>query len=203
MLNLHQKQSTHPFHRKYNGFFNCLSTVTQEEGLSAFYAGPSLLPTILYHTVDPLFSTAHHFIIARVMGISIDDTPLQYAMCDLGLTTLGLAVTIPLETVRRRLWSQQNRVKRNIGGRAFATCVRRSEVPYTSMWNCLYRICTEEGSAEVISKGEKRKQKRNSTSNGDGRIQWKRGELHISALYRGFWLKFSIAAATVMLASLS
>ncbi|TPX42182.1 hypothetical protein SeLEV6574_g05723 [Synchytrium endobioticum] len=200
-------QTTNPYHRKYKSFCNCISLVAQEEGLSAFYAGPSLLPAILYNTIDPLVTTAHHFLIARVFGIAMNEAPFTYAMYDLGLTTLGIAITLPLETVRRRLWAQQRRIKRNVNGRDFVTCVRRSEVPYTSMWNCLYRICTEEGNAEVVSKGEKRKKSRSQytshSSDDDGISLRKSREVHIGALYRGFWLRFSIAAATVMLASLS
>ncbi|TPX31553.1 hypothetical protein SmJEL517_g05146 [Synchytrium microbalum] len=193
-------QTTNPFHRKYKGFLHCISTVSNEEGLSAFYGGPSLLPTLLYYTLEPIFADAHHFIIYRVIGISMESSPLLYALADLGLTTLNLGITLPLETVRRRLFAQQSRIKRRTSStREFVTCVRRSSIPYTSMWNVLYRIVTEEGTVvpqktrKNGSRSSNSKQRNGGPSTGE---EQSRLDLHISALYRGFWLRFALASAT-------
>ncbi|RKO93710.1 mitochondrial carrier domain-containing protein [Blyttiomyces helicus] len=136
-------QTSNPFHKKYRGVFHCLRTSIAEEGLSAIYLGRNLIPTLLFHSITPFFKYSTDLIIVRLLGISFDDAPFRYSLCELALHTLELLITLPLETIRRRLQCQV--VARIPGDLELSTVVERSPIPYAGIGNCAWRIVFEEG----------------------------------------------------------
>lgn len=142
-----QVQSNSPLQRKYNGPFHALRTIIQEEGL---YASHNHLPTILYHTIVPLFQNTIPLIIDRVFRVSVNDSPFVYHLAELGLNTLEILITIPLDTIRKRLQCQ---VSTSISGnKRYETVVALRPVPYTGMANAAYCIMKEEGSRSKSNK---------------------------------------------------
>lgn len=101
----------------------------------------------------PLVHFSVPLIIERFLGFEAADNPVIYGLAELGLNTLGLCVTLPFETVRRRLQVQQRRsgssthmVTANSAGigKPFKTCVEVRPYPYTGVVEAMYRILTEE-----------------------------------------------------------
>ncbi|KAI8808886.1 mitochondrial carrier domain-containing protein [Cladochytrium replicatum] len=152
-------QTKNRFHRKYYGTWHCLSTIYREEGgFRGLWFGRNFFPAILQHTVAPFFKYGTSVIIQRVFNILPQDSPYLYGMCEFGLGTLELVLTLPLETIRRRLQLQPSIstgftqppvaaliVPRSKLGRDFETSVEMSRVPYTGLWDCAWRMIYEEG----------------------------------------------------------
>lgn len=144
-------QSAQPLHRKYTGPFDALSTISREEGgMWAMYFHPNLLiPTLLEGILRPLIHLSTPLIISRVLNIEPSTSPLSFAAAEFVLGSLGLLVTIPLETIRKRLQIQSRadfvRGGRPNGvGRAWRTCVETRPAPYAGVVEAVYRILTEE-----------------------------------------------------------
>ncbi|KAJ1803495.1 hypothetical protein LPJ75_005865, partial [Coemansia sp. RSA 2598] len=160
-------QSASPIHRKYRGTFHALKTVSREEGgLMAMYLSPyHLVPTLLKHTLDPIFRDMGSFFLDRVAGIDPYDHPTTFAFGGLVWKTVSALVMLPIDTIRARLQAQTrytNKVsstakqlaagpasaglaKKTEQFKEFRTCVPLSTVPYTGMANCAWRIIAEEG----------------------------------------------------------
>ncbi|PWN53544.1 mitochondrial carrier [Violaceomyces palustris] len=104
-------QSTLPYHRKYKGPVDAFKKMLQEEGgWRTAYLHPNLLiPTILDFTLRPLLSLSTPLIIERTLRLDSNTSPVMYSIAELGLSTLSLIVTLPIETVRRRLQIQMRR----------------------------------------------------------------------------------------------
>ncbi|GAA5949336.1 hypothetical protein JCM21900_005610 [Sporobolomyces salmonicolor] len=163
-------QSAQPAHRKYSNPFHALRTILHEEGgLKATYFHPNLfLPAILEGVVRPLIHLATPLIITRYLHLEPSTSPLSYGLAELVLSTAGLLVTIPLETVRRRLQIQSRaefvRAGRAGGvGRPWRTCVETRPAPYAGMVEAVYRILTEE-----TGKIPRRRRLRRRSSAGPG-----------------------------------
>lgn len=149
-------QTASPTHRKYTGFMNCLRTSVSEEGWRGLYLSPiHLVPTVLHHTILPFLANTRALVIDRVFGISAADSPFLHALVELGLSTAELLITLPLETIRKRLQVQM----RSHGSIKTAVplpgCVALRKRPYSGWFDCLFRIITEEG-------GSRRKRRRRS-----------------------------------------
>ncbi|KAJ2715383.1 hypothetical protein H4R19_001229, partial [Coemansia spiralis] len=156
-------QSASPIHRKYRGMVHTLRTVAREEGgLSALYFSPyHLVPTLVKHSLDPVFRSMGSFAIDRVAGIDPYDHPGAFAIGGLLWKTISAVVMLPIDTVRARLMVQPRYAAKASARsdrlaakgddkppevfRDFRTCVPISPVPYTGMANCAWRIVTEEG----------------------------------------------------------
>jgi fusion and transport protein UGO1 len=136
-------QTWSPSHRKYRGLADAWGTILKEEGWSAFYAAPNLTATIVYHTVRALFLNTTNLIIDRVFKISNEEQPILYALCELGLNTMELLVTLPLETVRRRLQVQNN--SNVVPNESLETVVELRNRKYAGMLDCFVSIIEEEG----------------------------------------------------------
>ncbi|KAL1920393.1 uncharacterized protein VTP21DRAFT_770 [Calcarisporiella thermophila] len=163
-------------HRKYKGLLDALRTITAEEGLTHLYFGSHLLPTLLYHTLGPLITTTTPLIIERVMGISSEESPILYGLAQFGLSTLELLVTLPLDTIRKRL--QLQRKARVRDGRELETVVEVRQAPYSGMIDCAKKMIREEG--------EK------------GWLGWR-----LAPLYRGFSFHFTSNAMLFLLQSVN
>ena len=101
-------QSTLPRHRKYRGPYDAmLQIVEQEGGWKTTFLHPHLLiPTILGYTFRPLISLGTPLLIDHYLRVDSNGSPVLYALWELILSTIGLGITLPIETVRRRLQVQ-------------------------------------------------------------------------------------------------
>lgn len=137
-------QSASPLNRKYNkGILQALRSMSREEGgVRNIYLSKNLAPTILYHTIRPLISTSIPIVIDRTLGISASDAPMVYSAAELVMSTLGLLVTLPLETIRKRLHCQVPQLPKEP---RFETTVAIRPVPYSGIFDALYKIMKEEG----------------------------------------------------------
>lgn len=144
-------QSAQPMHKKYTGPVHALRTILAEEGgLQTTYFHPNLLvPTVVEGLVRPLLHLSTPLIISRYFLLEPSTSPLKFGLAELVLGSLSLLVTIPLETVRKRLQIQSRadfvRGGRAGGtGRAWRTCVETRPRPYAGVVEAVYRILTEE-----------------------------------------------------------
>ncbi|KAF9421201.1 hypothetical protein BGZ94_008918 [Podila epigama] len=133
---------TSPAHRKYTGVFNCLTTIVSEEGWTALWGGVNLAPTLVYHMLTPLLTNSVPFVLDQVFQLDADESPLVYALAELGLNTLDLLIRLPVETVRKRL---QIQIQAKIPGKRYETVVETRRRPYVGMIDAIYRIIHEEG----------------------------------------------------------
>lgn len=94
--------------RKYIWPWDALRTIRREEGgWFGVYLHPNLLvPTLLDYTFRPLIALATPLLIDQVLRTEPGTAPARYALAELVVSTLGLLVTLPIETVRRRLQVQ-------------------------------------------------------------------------------------------------
>lgn len=168
-------QSTLPRHRKYTGPWDALKKIVREEGgWRAIYGHPHLVvPALLDLTIRPLLSLSSPLLIERWLHLEPNSSPVSYALAELLVTTSGLLVSLPIETVRRRLQVQRrpassSRVKASLTSskpssgasagdaptsrpsgntgtmRGLRTCVETRPKPYTGVVEAIYRIVTEE-----------------------------------------------------------
>ncbi|KAJ1969627.1 hypothetical protein H4R35_006088 [Dimargaris xerosporica] len=101
-------QTSLPSRRKYQGVFSGLATICREEGgLRALYlSSVHLIPTMVFHTLRPLFENCSALFLNRVLGLSAIDAPVTHMLAELGFRTLELAVMLPIDTIRKRLQAQ-------------------------------------------------------------------------------------------------
>jgi fusion and transport protein UGO1 len=145
-------QSAQPQHRKYSGPLDAFNAIIREEGgLYTTYFHPHLLfPALLEGIVRPLIFLATPLIISRSFHIEPSSSPILFACAEFILGSLGLLITIPVETVRKRLQIQTRapvvRGNKPGGGtgRPWRTCVETRDAPYAGMVDAVYRILTEE-----------------------------------------------------------
>jgi len=140
-------------HRRYTGPFDAFNQILQHEGgLYGMYFHPQLFfPTILdsaalvlAESLGPRFASR---LFGRLLGFGpdsriADDThPFLWALAQLMSSCACLLVTLPIETVRRRLQAQ---TRGNAG--PIATCVETRRRPYVGVIDCIYSILVEERS---------------------------------------------------------
>ncbi|KAF1804942.1 mitochondrial carrier domain-containing protein [Mucor lusitanicus] len=131
-------QSASPLCSKYNGPLHALRTMFSEEGgIRGVYLSKNLLPTLFYHLITPLISCSTPLLIARMLRISAADSPILYGAAELTLSTVGLLILLPLETIRKRLHCQ-------VPGDFKSTVAIRPQ-PYRGVLDALYKIMKEEG----------------------------------------------------------
>ncbi|CAG8742100.1 13506_t:CDS:2, partial [Racocetra fulgida] len=120
-------QTASPVHKKYSGTFDCLRQMIKEEGLTSLYWSHNLVPSIVFHTICPLLECTVPLIIDRVFHINPTDSPILYGLAQLGLSTLQLLITLPIETIRKRLHCQ---IVSRVPEKSFATVVQTRKAPY-------------------------------------------------------------------------
>ncbi|OLY80614.1 Mitochondrial substrate carrier family protein B [Smittium mucronatum] len=148
-------QSLSPIHRKYNGILDCLKKINSEEGglIMGVYLNPfHAIPAFVQHTVNPFFSNFGNVIFSRVLDLDPYMDPFKLNVASLFWRLSQLFVSLPVDTVRKRLMAQPNykfigngSVSPDEKFREFKTVVKISSVPYTGMINCAWRVVTEEG----------------------------------------------------------
>ncbi|KAI8979473.1 Prenylcysteine lyase-domain-containing protein [Mycotypha africana] len=133
-------QSAAPSCKKYNGLFHALRDLFKEEGgiTGVYLYSKNLIPTIFHHTLTPLISCSTPLLVSRMLKVSPADSPLLYSVADLAISTVGLIVMLPLETIRKRLQCQLPRER-------LKTTVAIRPQPYNGVLEALYRILKEEG----------------------------------------------------------
>lgn len=147
-------QSASSLNSKYQGIVHAFRTMCREEGgLRGVYASKNLTATILYHTIKPLLSSSIPIVIDRTLGVSASDSPVLYCIAEFVLTTSGLLVTLPLETVRKRLHCQVATSPKN---KPFDTAVAVRPIHYRGVLDALYKIMKEEGTLDKRIPKEKK-----------------------------------------------
>ncbi|PVF93171.1 mitochondrial carrier [Serendipita vermifera] len=131
--------------------------------LGSLYTHPTLLlPALLDNTLRPLISLLMPRIIENMTGVRIGVNVWMYPLCEFIGGVIGLGITIPIETIRRRLQAQvavhglpdvENLSRSRSSTKAsydsdekVSSCVHLSPRPYTGILDCLWRILTEERS---------------------------------------------------------
>ncbi|TKY90767.1 hypothetical protein EX895_000765 [Sporisorium graminicola] len=120
-------QSTLPAHRKYSGPYDAIKkTLREEGGWKTAYLHPNLLiPTILDFTLRPLLSLGAPLLIEHTLRLEPNTHPISYAIAELAITTASLCITLPIETVRRRLQLQIRKPVGAIPEEATASLTRK------------------------------------------------------------------------------
>lgn len=150
-------QSSQLRHRLYSGPLDGLRQIVQNEGgYRSIFLHPNLLfPALLDNLLRPLLNLATPLIIDRFLSIDKSHEPVRFGLAEFGLSTLGLLIILPLETIRKRLQlqSRQTHHPRSSSGdqqhpvdRQFKGCVRLRPEPYNGIVEGIYRIITEEKS---------------------------------------------------------
>lgn len=199
-------QTSHPSHRPYSGPISTLRSVINDEGgVSSMYMHSSLLiPTILDNTIRPFLSLATPMFIYRTFGIAEDTHPTTYALAQLFFASASLLVTLPIETVRRRL-----QVQTRNGSPPLRACIQLRPTPYSGLLDTVWRILKEERSTFVVTRRTSRKRSRSFKGKERAedvavreiqRESWFASS-GIAQLYRGFYTGLT-ANAVFILASI-
>ncbi|KAF5355963.1 hypothetical protein D9756_004180 [Leucocoprinus leucothites] len=190
-------------YRTYTGPLDALHKVLRDEGgLKGIYFHPNLLiPTLLDSALRPIVSFALPGLIASYFGashITEETHPVAWGCTELAASCIGLLVTLPIETIRRRLQVQVRGTAEPIKG-----CVELRPAPYNGVVDALWHILTEERSDIPIphrrrrrrnsksSKGEK-EEKEEENSDDEPESIWK--STGLGQLYRGLGMRFSASA---------
>ncbi|KAK9723055.1 hypothetical protein K7432_002164 [Basidiobolus ranarum] len=177
-------QSSSPQHKKYRGFFHALRTIIQEEGLTTFYWSYNLFPTILYHTLTPLIGNTIPLVIDRFFNLSPADSPILYSFAELGLRTLQLIVTMPVDTIRKRLQCQ---IQRHPTKR-LETIVDTRAKPYYGFVDCAYRIISEEGGSQNRRSRKAKMERSQKLRNSPDHIE----NIHSKAINKTWWQRWGV-----------
>jgi len=139
---LRTRQIVHPRATCPSGFAHLAQIIREEGGLKAVYLDSRFLfPTLLDHSVRPLIALALPGLIQRHLGLrDAASNPLTFPLAEFVGACAGLLVTLPIETIRRRLQVQSRSGK-------VEACVRVRPWPYVGVVDALWRILSEERSA--------------------------------------------------------
>lgn len=189
-------QSSLPRHRTYTSPLNALSQLLKHEGgLHGLYLHPHLLiPATLDNAARSLVSLALPSLLAGRLGVNQDSHPLVWTVTELVAGCLGALITIPIETVRRRLQVQTR------GTGRFKSCVETRPQQYHGVIDTVWRILTEERSDSPKSvKSSRQKDKETAGRVEEGDQLWL-GSTGIAQLYRGLSMSIGATAVVTVLA---
>lgn len=180
-------QTSHPRHRRYTGPLDALNHILLHEGgFYGIYFHPQLLyPTLLECALDQLAATAAPALasrfLTRITGGSIEDAnPFLWAVAQLGCACAGLLITVPIQSVRRRL-----QVQTRGSAPPLPTCVEVRRRPYAGIVDTIYSIITEERSDLPLH--TRKRERRTSRAHEKGKA--KEGAVHEDAVEGGSWLR--------------
>lgn len=183
-------QTANRYHKKYFGTIHCLSTIIAEEGWSSLYFGRSFFPTTVQHFIGPLIQSSTDLVISNITGLSKETNPMLYAFCQIAWKLAELAITLPLQTISRRLQCQiTTRVPQD---RPFESAVERSPIPYSGVLDCGGRIILEEGGLR------NRRRKKRRTMRPSWWNTW-----GVGGLYRGFAARVTSSMLLMMMNSIA
>lgn len=198
-------QSSTPRYRNYTGPLDALSQIILHEGgLKGTYFHPHLFfPTVLDTGLRAFTHVVLPSLIAPHLGfgphIAADTHPIAWALAEVLGGCLGLLVTLPVETVRRRL-----QIQTRGAAKPLRTCVETRPVAYNGVVDALWHILTEERSDLPITRPRKQKKGGPEGSEGDGEEEesdsWLR-HTGIGQLYRGLGMRLTANTIVFLLAS--
>ncbi|KAF8898445.1 mitochondrial carrier domain-containing protein [Infundibulicybe gibba] len=186
-------------YQTYSGPLDAFSQILRDEGgLRGIYLHPHLLfPTIIDNTLRPVVSLALPGILAAQAN------PIAWGLAELGGSCIGLLVTLPFETVRRRLQVQTRGMAKPLRG-----CVELRPAPYNGVVDTLWHILTEERSDLPM----RRPRRRRSSDKGKEREEveddveeedtWSKNT-GIGQLYRGLGMRLGASVIVFLLALVS
>ncbi|EIW86536.1 mitochondrial carrier [Coniophora puteana RWD-64-598 SS2] len=191
-------QSAMQRHKTYTGPIHALShIITHEGGLKGIYLHPHLfIPTLLDNTLRPLLHIVLPVYIARNMGIgphvAADTYPVVWGIAELLGNCASLLVTLPIETVRRRLQVQTRGTAKPL-----QTCVETRPVPYNGVVDAMWHIISEERS-DLPLKTDRKKRTEEEAENDN----WRR-HTGIGQLYRGLGMRLSASVIVFLLSTVN
>ncbi|KAJ7462761.1 mitochondrial carrier domain-containing protein [Mycena galericulata] len=193
-------QSFSARHCTYTGPFDALSHILREEGgLKGIYLHPHLLiPTIIDNLLPPIVSFVLPGMLASYIGAQIteDANPIAWGFAELAGSCLGLIITLPFETVRRRLQVQVRGTAKPIKG-----CVELRPVPYNGVVDAFWHILTEERSDLPIATQKRKRRMSKGKEREDKPVRdseeqsWMKST-GIAQLYRGLGMR--LGASIIM-----
>lgn len=199
-------QSAMPRHRTYTGPLDALDQIIRfEGGLRGLYLHPHLLIPTLLDTLATSFSAlVLPGLLARSLGaarLSPETNPIAWSLAEFAGSAAGLLLTLPCETVRRRL-----QVQTRGSARPLRTAVETRPAPYNGVVDTLWHVLTEERSDLPLRPRIKRRRPSNAR---EGEEQKKEEEEEheswlkntgIGQLYRGLGMRLSASAIVFLLA---
>lgn len=211
-------QSALPRYRSYSGPIDALQQIlTDEGGLSGVYLHPHLLfPTLIDCTLRSLVPFVLPGLVSSYLSfggvlITAETHPFMWGVSELLGTCASFLITLPFETVRRRLQVQVRGVAQPI-----KACVEIRPAPYNGIVDALWHILTEERS-DLPLKPSKRRRRKSVGSKGkirevkEGEKEENESEEHeswlrhtgIGQLYRGLGMRVGASVIVFVLAMLS
>ncbi|KAK2462017.1 hypothetical protein APHAL10511_006480 [Amanita phalloides] len=197
-------QSYNKRYRSYSGPLDALSKILRDEGgFKGIYLHPHLLlPTLIDNALRPLVSLALPGILASLVGakISEESNPIAWGLAELSGSCLGLFISLPFETIRRRLQVQVRGTAKPIKG-----CVELRPTPYNGIVDALWHILTEERSDLPITpkrrRGDNNAQEHNEQAE-DEQESWLKN-VGIGQLYRGLGMRLGASVIVFFLTVLT
>ena len=196
-------------YRTYTGPIDAFRQILRDEGgLRGMYFHPHLLiPTLLDNALRPIVSLALPGMLTAYLGwghITEDTHPIGWGMAELGGSCIGLLVTLPIETIRRRLQAQVRGSAKPV-----KSAVELRPAPYNGVVDAFWHILTEERSDLPILRSPRR---RRMSSKGkekeevkpepvDQYQSWWRNT-GLGQLYRGLGMRLGASAVVFVLAML-
>ncbi|KAF9481712.1 mitochondrial carrier [Pholiota conissans] len=200
-------------YKRYSGPLDALQQILRDEGgVRGIYLHPQLLiPTILDNALRPIVSFMLPGMVTSYFGyghITEDTHPIGWGLAELTGSCVGLLITLPVETIRRRLQVQTRGTAEPVKG-----CVELRPAPYNGVVDTFWHILTEERSdlpitrsprrRRMSSKGkEKAKEGAAEEAEEDGRDEyqsWLRNT-GLGQLYRGLGMRLGASAVVFALA---
>jgi fusion and transport protein UGO1 len=202
-------QSASSRYTQYSGPIDAFRQIIRDEGgLPGLYFHPHLfIPTILDTGAAAFAVLALPRFLARVLGaahIAPDTHPLAWAIAEFSGSCVGLLITLPLETVRRRL-----QVQVRGQARPLRTCVETRPAPYNGVVDAMWHIITEERSdlplkprlrrrKSVTAEQDEEQRKRDKAVTGG----WMRNT-GVGQLYRGLGLRVTASVLVFVVSMVS
>ncbi|KAI0706053.1 mitochondrial carrier [Cytidiella melzeri] len=197
-------QSAHPRHRMYKGPLDALDQILElEGGLHGIYFHPHIfIPAILDCTLRAVVPFALPALVASYFRMTYETHPFARNAVELAGSCASLLITLPFETVRRRLQVQTRGT-----ARPFKGCVELRPAPYNGVVDAFWHILTEERSDLPLR--PRRRHRRKSLTKGQGQRQedtqsqdsgnWLRRS-GVGQLYRGLSLRVGASVFMFVLA---
>ena len=198
-------QSSLPRYKTYTGPIHALSDILANEGgLRGIYLHPHLLiPAILETGLRSFMHVALPAVIAPRLWlgpyVAVDTHPVAWAFAEVLAGCASLLVTLPVETVRRRLQIQTRGT-----AKPMRTCVETRPVPYNGIVDALWHILTEERSDLPIKRPRrKRMVEKEKPREEAGEVVGGQGWLRrtgVGQLYRGLGMRIAASVIVFLLA---
>lgn len=197
-------QSSVPRYRAYSGPIDALQKILEQEGgLRGVYFHPHLfIPTIFDCTLRSVVPFALPGLMRSYMSVSPVTHPYTVTLIELFGNLGSLLITIPFETVRRRLQVQVRGTAKPL-----RACVELRPVPYNGMVDAFWHILTEERSDIPLRHKRHRRKSVGSKARADEfdmekRESWLRNT-GVGQLYRGLGLRLTASVLLFVLALMS